>query len=342
MGENDLTTWIREKITAEVVIAFVLGVFLGLVVLGWWLWPVQWTNTDPADLKPSHKEAYLQMIADSYALTGNAEVASARLKALKGPGEEDTDLSAMLDTLVKARMEAGRGDEAMRLEGLASAVILPPPPTPKATPTGTTVTGGSQLLRIIGIVFFLGLLGAGVVLLLTQLQKREAVRRGRPLPAERPFARAAEREREGIAPPLPESTLGHFETTYNLGDEGYDLSYSIEAPTGEFLGECGVSALEEVGIGEPGRVPAFEVWLFDKEDVRTETKVLMSERAFGDQVLRDRLTNKGTLIQVEQGRVVTVETANLRLDATITELEYENGSNSVFAKLTTRLEISQR
>ena len=61
-GENDLTTWIREKITAEVVIAFVLGVFLGLFVLGWRVFPVAWTNTDPADLKPSHKEVYLQMI----------------------------------------------------------------------------------------------------------------------------------------------------------------------------------------------------------------------------------------------------------------------------------------
>jgi hypothetical protein len=97
-----------------------------------------------------------------------------------------------------------------------------------------------------------------------------------------------------------------------------------------------------VGIGEPGRVPAFEVWLFDKGDVRAETKVLMSERAFGDEALQDKLANKGLSIQAEPGGVITVETANLRLDATITELEYESSLNSIFAKLTTRLEISQR
>jgi hypothetical protein len=342
MGENDITTWIREKVTPEVVIAFVLGAILGLVVLGWGLFPVRWTNTDPADLRPSEKEAYLQMIADSYALTGKSDVALARLKALKGPGEEDADLSGMLNTLVKARLEAGKADEAMRLQGLSSAVILPPPPTPQATPATPAVTGGSQLLRVVGIVFFLGLLGAGVVLLLRQLQEREAVRRRRTLPADEPLARAAEMEREGIAPSFPESTLGHFVTTYNLGDEGYDLSYSIESSTGEFLGECGVSALEDVGIGEPGRVPAFEVWLFDKGDVRAETKVLMSEHAFGDEALQDKLAHKGLSIQAEPGGVITMETANLRLDATITELEYESALNSIFAKLTTRLEISQR
>jgi hypothetical protein len=342
MAENEITTWIREKVTAEVVIAFVLGVFLGLVVLGWRVWPVQWTNTDPADLKPSQKECYVQMIADSYALTGNSDVALARLEALKRPGEEDADLASMLDALIKARLEAGKADEAIRLQELSSAAILPTPTAPKATPAAPVGAAGRPVLRVVGIAFFLLLLGAGVVLLLMQLQKREAIRRRRPLPAEQPFAKAAQAEREGIAPASPESSLGQFATTYSLGEEGYDLSYSIEAPTGEFLGECGISALEEVVVGEPGQVSAFEVWLFDKEDVRTETKVLMSERAFGDEALRDKLANKGALVQAEQGKVVTLETANLRLDAAIDELDYEGVSNAVFARLTTTLEILRR
>jgi len=345
MAENDITAWIREKVTVEVVIAFVLGVVLGLIVLGWWLWPVQWINADPADLKESYKESYLQMVADSYALTGNAEVARARLEVLKAPGEKDANLSAMLDALIKAQIKAGKADDAMRLQGLSSAMILPSPPTPQPTlaPTKPAVTKGSQLLRVVGIAFFLLLLGAGVVLLLIQLQRREPLRRRRPPLAEQPFAKAPQMEGEVIAPPPSEGTLGHFETTYNLGDEGYDVSYSVESSTGEFLGECGISALENVGIGEPEKVTAFEVWLFDKDDVRTETKVLMSERAFGDEALREKLANKGALIQAEEGQIVTCETANLRLDARITELEYESSSNSgVFAKLTTKLEVLRR
>jgi hypothetical protein len=342
MAENDLTTSIREKITTEVVVAFVLGAFLGLVVLGWWLLPVRWTNTDPADLRPSQKEAYLQMIADSYALTGDTEVAVDRLRALKGAGEEDADLSAMLDTLVRARLEEGKTEEARRLQGLLSAPILPSPPTPKATPVQPTGTGVSQTVRVFGIGFFLLLLAAGVVLLLTQLQKREAARRRRPLPADKALARAAGVEPEGVGTVMPETSLGHFETTYSLGDEGYDISYSIEASTGEFLGECGVSALEEVGIGEPGRVSAFEVWLFDKEDVRTETRVLVSAPALGDDALREKLADKGAFVQAEPGRVIALETANLRLDATITDLEHESGSDSIFSRLSTKLEISRK
>jgi hypothetical protein len=141
---------------------------------------------------------------------------------------------------------------------------------------------------------------------------------------------------------MSETALGHFETTYHLGAEGYDLSYSIESASGEFLGECGVSALEELGIGEPGRVSAVEVWLFDKEDVRTEAKILMSEQAFGDDALRERLASKGTLVQAEQGKIVTLETANLRLSATISDLEYEGPLSVIFAKLTTALEITRR
>ncbi len=349
MAKNDLTTWIREKVTAEVVIAFVLGVVLGLVVLGWWLWPVQWTNADPADLKAGYKESYLQMIADAYALTGNTEVAGTRLEALKGAGEEDVDISAMLNDLVKARIAAGNADAAIRLQGLFLAMVLPPPPTPEEAPGELGATGWiwagalGQATRFAGIVFFVVVLGVGTVLLLKQLQKRESLRRGRPPLAREASAGVLRREREVTAPPLPESTLGHFVTTYNVGDESYDVSYSIESPTGEFLGECGMSALESVGIGERETVGAFEVWLFDKDDVRTETKVLMSERAFRDGAMRDELATKGESVQAGEGQIVTLETANLRLDARIIELAYESGSDSgIFAGLTTRLEVSLR
>jgi hypothetical protein len=68
--------------------------------------------------------------------------------------------------------------------------------------------------------------------------------------------------------------------------------------------------------------------------------VLLSEQAYADEALRERLTAKGELIQAQQGETVTLETANLRLDATIAELEYESEYGAAIAKLTTRLEIS--
>jgi len=343
MAKNDIVTWVRERVTTEVIVAFVLGIVLGLVVLGWWLWPVRWTNADPADLKLSHKESYLQLIADSYALTGNTEMARTRLGMLKGPGEDDSDISAILDNLITSQMAAGNTDAATRLQGLATAVALPPSPTPPSkVGAGGWIWAGSlnRSMRLVSVVFFLLLLGVGVVLLLKQLQKRESLRRKRtPFAGQSPSERA-EIEREEVTS-LPESTLGQFETTYNLGDEEYDVSYSIESSTGEFLGECGISALENTGSGKTEGAAAFEIWLFDKDDVRTETKVLMSEQAFQDTTLRDELALKGELVQAQPGQVITLETANLRLDARITDLEYESNLGT-FSRLTTRLELSQK
>jgi len=139
---------------------------------------------------------------------------------------------------------------------------------------------------------------------------------------------------------LVESALAYFETTYNLGDEDYDVSYSIESPAGEFLGECGISALGGTGVGAPEGAVAFEVWLFDKEDVRTEARVLMSEQAFADDTLRGEMATRGEPAKAEKGRATTLETANLRLDAAIIELAYERGLDSRgFAKLTARLDV---
>jgi len=333
-------TWIRERLTTGVAIAFASGLVLGLVVLGWWLWPVQWTDADPGDLKAVHKASYLQMIADAYSLTGNVELARARLKSLKGPEEDDTDLSALLHGTIEDQIGAGSADAAMRLEGLSSAVILPPPPTPGPTSAEPGGIMGSSWLRGVGIAFLVLLLGTGMLLLLRQLQKRVPLRRRRTLP---PGEAPAEPEVRITIRTPPETTLGSFETAYNLGDEGYDVSYSVESPTGEFLGECGISALESADASGPVGVVAFELWLFDKEDVRTEARVLMSEEAFGDDALREEMATRGELIEAEQGQVVVLETANLRVDASVIDLVYESGLGiQGFAKLATRLDVFLR
>ena len=63
----------------------------------------------------------------------------------------------------------------------------------------------------------------------------------------------------------------------------YDDSFSIEDANkdDEFLGECGATISETIGAGEPEKVTAIEIWLFDKEDfVRTLTTVFVSEHAY--------------------------------------------------------------
>ncbi len=138
-----------------------------------------------------------------------------------------------------------------------------------------------------------------------------------------------------------EPPLSQFMTTYRQNDDLYDDSFSIDSINGEFLGECGVGIAETIGVGEPKKVTALEVWLFDKNDIQTVTKVLMSEHANNDPAIRQRLLSKGEPVVVEPGMKFVMETASLQLEAKVVDMIYARGplpENSFFSRLT--LEIS--
>ena len=113
--------------------------------------------------------------------------------------------------------------------------------------------------------------------------------------------------------------------TYVLGDDRFDMSNAIETPGGMFLGECGMGISETIGVGDPSKVTAFEVWLFDKNDIRTVTAVLMSEHAYRDLTLKAKLAAKGDAVSAQLNAVITLETASLRVRAKVVELEYGAG-----------------
>jgi len=64
-----------------IVCGLVVGVLLGLL-LGWRVWPVQWYDTDPSDLRLQHQVAYVTLVSDSLAVTGDIEAARQRLAEL--------------------------------------------------------------------------------------------------------------------------------------------------------------------------------------------------------------------------------------------------------------------
>ena len=62
---------IREQSNRPLVVgiaSFVGGLIIGLVILGCWLFPVEWTDAAPSDLLPDYQEIYLRMAVDSYTL----------------------------------------------------------------------------------------------------------------------------------------------------------------------------------------------------------------------------------------------------------------------------------
>ena len=139
--------------------------------------------------------------------------------------------------------------------------------------------------------------------------------------------------------------LATFRTTYTLGDNLYDDSFSIESGNGDFLGECGVGIGDLIGVGDPKKVSAFEVWLFDKNDIQTVTKVLMSRYTFQDEATRNRMAAKGDPILGEPGAVVVLETASLQVEARIVDQSYGGGAlpaESFFERMTIELRAASK
>jgi hypothetical protein len=130
-------------------------------------------------------------------------------------------------------------------------------------------------------------------------------------------------------------------STYVMGDDLYDDSFSIETVSNEFLGETGAGISKTIGVGDPKKVTAIEVWVFDKNDIRTVTKVLMSEHAFNDEGIKAELAPKGEAVLVKPGGIVLLDTQTLTVQARVIDLAYGSGAlppNSFFERLT--IEIS--
>ncbi len=316
---------VREQLNKPLnigIIAFVAGLFIGLVVLGWWLWPVQWTDAGPADLRPEFQEIYLRQAIDSYTLNQDAAIARQRIAEVGDHAVE----------IIQKIMNDPQTQDPASIQvflALTGGAALPGV-TPTTTPE--TTSAARSLLPLLCLVT---LLLAGALVFLFLMRNRSFTFRlpqKKELPQEPVYPEYAA---TGEEPPLAQ-----FMTTYQIGNDLYDDSFSIDSPAGEFLGECGVGISETIGVGEPKKVTAFEVWLFDKNDIQTVTKVLMSQHAFNDDATRQRLSAKGEPVFAEPGREMILETATLRLQARVVDMSYGAGAlppESFFERITLEL-----
>ena len=139
--------------------------------------------------------------------------------------------------------------------------------------------------------------------------------------------------------------IAQFLTTYMYGDDLYDESFIFDAPNGAFLGECGVSFSDIVGTGEPKKISAFEIWLFDKNDVQTVTNVLMCQHAFDDLFMRENLEKKGDSVLAEVEKRFAMETDSLVLEGHVVDLTYGEllqTPQSYFQRLTLELAVYEK
>jgi hypothetical protein len=321
----------RNNLIIGVVVGLVLGLLLGMLLF-WVLFPVEWTDASTYDLAPDAKAEYVALVADSFALDKDPARAAKYLE-LWTTEEKEQAFAAAIDMY---EAEA-RPDKIVRVQDLALVLGIQVPEEGAPLPEPTPEAGFFDRIRIPCLVFFFVLLVLvlGWIGLRTLMRQRSAAET--PPPPARPMQVVPPPEEwEGVGQP----PLGHFFTTYQLGEDTYDESFSIETPMGEFLGECGMGISETIGSGDPDKVTAFEVWLFDKSDIRTVTKVLMSEHCYRDEGMRNRLASKGDAVLAQPGAPFLLETSGLQVQVEVTDLMYgedEQPPNSFFSKLTVEL-----
>jgi hypothetical protein len=318
---------------AMLILGVILGLLLGLII-GWGLWPVQWTDATPEALRTDLQQDYLRMTIDSYYRNGNTNLAMQRYNDL---GE---DAASTYNYLLTDPGYLSPTDVQGFGQMVASVTGQPIP----ATTTPTTEEGSSlmsQLIIFAAIAVILVLLVVGGLFVYRLLRKNTGP--VTPVMQATEVNKQAERtdfQSLGLAQPITQTM-----TTYVLGDDLYDESFSIDTAGGEFLGEYGVGVSETIGVGEPKKVAALEVWLFDKNDIKTATKVLMSEHAYNDPNIRARLEPKGELIVVKPREQVLLETKTLQLLATVVDMEYGTGAapqKSYFERITLELAVWPR
>ena len=82
--------------------------------------------------------------------------------------------------------------------------------------------------------------------------------------------------------------------------------------------------------------------MFDKNDIQTVTKVLMSPHAFNDPSFRAKLESKGEMFLVDNHKQVMLETQTLQMVVTVVDVQFGQGAlpaGSYFDRITLELAI---
>jgi hypothetical protein len=324
---NSIMSNLKKPLYLGIVVG-ILGFVLGLF-WGWVIQPVKWINAEPSQLHQGYQEDFLRMTIDSYGNNGDANKALERYASLgdsgkavlnlikQNPGSLDVTLINQFSTLMDSNA------------GLPST-------QPETGSTGGTTLGQIGLILLaIALIF--------IVIYAVYRFLKPSVKSVSPAQQASQLSRQV--EMTDYSSMGEETPMAQYVTTYVIGDDLFDDSFSIDSSSGEFLGECGVGISETIGVGEPKKVSAFEVWMFDKNDIQTVTKVLMSEHTYNDPSAFQRLQSKGEPIVISQGLKMTLETATLQMIATVTDIEYGEGAlpeNSFFNRVTLELAIWQK
>jgi len=329
---DKIKQWLTNPIVM-LVIGLVVGAIFGLVVLGWWLFPVQWTDAAAEDLRYDVKIEVMRTCIDAFGYNGDAAKAKACYDSLgddagpilteivQNPGIQDPKLITTFGTIAIAEAPAGvpEGEVVVGTIPVDAGTVMPTM-SPDESSKGSSYT----FLLVLCLVV---LLCMAAFFILFYVRRRQSASKISTPPIEDESSTTGQAtDRVEYAASGGQTPMAQFIASYKLGDDSFDESYTIDSPSGEFLGECGVGISETIGVGEPKRVSAFEVWLFDKNDIQTVTKVLMSNHIFSDPNSRQRLAARGEPVLVDLGMETLLQTSSFRLVVRVIDMKYGEGA----------------
>jgi hypothetical protein len=369
---------VQRTLIMGVLVGLLFGCILGLVlglIYAWQVDPATYAGgAYPSDLTTNYQDHYIAMTIDSYQVHRNFADAQNRLKSfepatkIKALGRRSVDFTTngqaaeaqavnelaanlkaaenwspdIIATQVGQLASEFQGDSA-RLQAVnafgANLNVVPqqpaqpvagqtPAPATAAPAAPAAESGGFPWRWVLACLLLLVLIVAAVLLLGRWQQNRTKSKK----PVQPVW------EGEGPAP------LKRWAGTYTLGQDNYDEFFTIETDNGDFLGESGMGIMETIPGTNPKQVTAFDVGLFDKTDITTLSRVVMSEQAYNDPAMRAKIeaNPQAEAILAEPGKKFTLETSAMRVEAKIDEMEYGPGSNAYFNKLKLSLAVFVR
>mgnify|MGYP000169368272 CR=1 FL=1 len=241
---------VREQLNKPYVIGVIcllIGLVLGWFVIGWWLWPVKWTDAAPQHLRQDIKEQYLRMTIDSYAQNKDASLAKSRFESL---GEAAPQLLQSIEANPQLQNPVAIAEFRAAVQAPPVGIAIEVTPG-LPTPAPTEKTFASTLKRVIfPLLCVVILLVVGAFVALYFIRGRRGFER-EYAPDLQEGQVVGKSEWEGYetleqAPPMVQ-----FMASYKLGDDLFDDSFSIDSLAGEFLGECGVGTVSYTHLTLP-------------------------------------------------------------------------------------------
>ncbi|MFN8418400.1 MAG: hypothetical protein U0528_04010 [Anaerolineae bacterium] len=329
----------------------VLGLILGFI-WAYLISPMVNTSAEWVHLGDSWKEEVIKGVAWQYAASQDAQNAANQMSYI---GNSVDVLNHMLETETDPNLQP----KLQALGDLVTSGLIAnnPREIEKITPTLFN-SNFTPILCVIGLALLVGLpvvintIIPFSLIFAPRSKERSTVIEGKDKErrdAQKAAIEKAKTELPTTPPPAAVADRGtpvsKFMSTYVMGDDLYDDSFSIELPSGEFLGETGGGISKTIGVGDPKKVTAIEVWVFDKNDIRTVTKVFMSEHAFNDAALKAELATKGEAVLATPGGIALLETQTLIVQARIIDMAYGSGAlptNSFFERMSVEISAWQK